>query len=102
MAVFHRLRKTFRTSIEYFKKSIKITSGLPESNNLADSINGLAYVYRTIGDYQKALNSFERAIEITLSNDDTNLAVFYYDLARTQKITNKIELAYDNYRISIR
>lgn len=105
-AIFLGLRKTFESSIEYYRKSINIKSNIAEcyigsANSLAISINGLGHIYRNIGDHQKALNLFIRAVEICLKNDDPNLTPFYYDLARTQKITNNIEEAYQTYQKSI-
>jgi len=101
MAVFYWLRKAFETSIDYFKKSIKINSNIGEPNKLANSINGLGYVYRGIGDYQNALNSFNHAVEISIKNNSENLAPYYFDLARTQKITNKTKDAFQTYKKGI-
>jgi len=70
------------------------------SKHLAVSINALGQVYRMIGDYQKALDSFKRSIKISLSNKDPNLPIYYFDLARIQKITNNLEQAYQTYQKS--
>jgi len=99
-ALFLRLRKSFKKSRDCFKKAIEIMANTKESSDIEVTINGLAYVYRNIGDYQKALDTFKYAIEIA-DKDDENLAPFYYDLARTQKMANKIEEAYQTYQKSI-
>jgi len=100
-AAFLRLRKAFKIAINYFKKSVSIKSNIPKPNDLAASINALGYMYRNIGDYQKAINSFSYAIDVALKNNEIGLATFYWDLARTQKITNNIKDAFPIYQKSI-
>jgi len=100
-ALFFFIRKTFSISIEYYKESIRLKSKIREPNNLANSLNGIGRVYRAIGDYQKALDSFKHSVEISIRNDNENLAAYLFDLARLQKVIKNFKESFVNYHKSI-
>jgi len=102
-AVFLLHRKQFKKSIKFFKEAENIGYSLSNTNNsvMPISYNGLAYVFKKIGDYDNSYNYFKKAIQIGKSIKDMRLPIYYCDLARIQKIKKNAEKAYETYQKSI-
>jgi len=102
-ALFLDYRKEFENSRKAYLKAIQINQSLIEADiiTLAAFYNGLSHVYKSIGDYSNCLKYFQKAALIAESLKDDTLGTHYCDLARIQKITNKIEEAIQTYKKSI-
>lgn len=103
LAVFLFYRKQFDKSTHFFKEVIKICTFINNTKNsiLAINYNGLGYVLKKIGDYKKAHDYYNKAKLIGESIDDSFLPIYYFDIARIQKITNKIQQAFETFQKSI-
>jgi tetratricopeptide (TPR) repeat protein len=94
-------------AIPVYKKAIQINSDFskPQTDNfnqwqarnsIVDAYTGLAFSYGAIGDYNKAVTYYQKAITLNDQNP-----YIYYNLGRTNYINNKLDQAIVNYEKAI-
>lgn len=88
-AVFHRAAHHYKEAREDFEKAIYINPSNPYA------LNGLSFVYKYLGDFEKALFYIKKAI---LYMDEEMSNVIYVDMGRLYSLLGDRESALDAYR----
>ncbi|MCA2507616.1 MAG: tetratricopeptide repeat protein [Microcystis sp. M54BS1] len=86
-------RQELLLAIEYYQKAIDLQKELNLELDLVASLDSLASIYYSLGEYQKAIEFYQQSLAITRKIDDrggeassyNNLGSVYYSLGEYQK-----------------
>ncbi len=88
-AIFHRAAHHYTEAKEDFEKALHINPSNPYA------LNGLSFVYKYLGDYEKALHYIKKAI---LYIDNEMSPIIYADMGNVQALLGDYERALAAYR----
>jgi len=97
LAFFEFNKKNFAKAIFFFEKAIDIETSASKFD-LANSYNGLADIYKIIGDTENAKTYFEKAILLSKDSLYYGIPGFSLGLARTYKLQKKHSDAIKKYK----
>ena len=90
----------FDQALKYYTKALEIRTGLDDRIGMSKSINNLGLVQRKIGNYDKALESFRRSLDLKENADATgrcntlvNLAVTLLEMKNYEQALQTLEQA---------
>lgn len=79
----------FDKALNYFNQSLTLAKQTGDSLNLAKNFQGIALVYRSIGDTAKALQFINTAIEINIARNDKYLLANCYNFLGILSVESK-------------
>ena len=92
----------YNDAAEYFYASIKIFEASSDGQNLADSYNALARLYRKTRDLSRSLQNYDKAMSIFKSlNDSTGIAMIYNESGVVYEYEGKYKEAAERYSASL-
>ena len=92
----------YNEAAEYFYASVKIFEASGDQQNLANSYNALAKLYRKTRDLSRSLQNYDRAMSIFESlNDSTGMAMIYNESGVVFEYQEKYQEAARRYTASL-
>lgn len=94
------MRNKFLKALSYFKKALLISEqvlGGPHSQ-ISVIHNSIGVIYSSLKEADKAVNHFEKAIEVGEMCESSDLGVYYFNLAEVKHQMGLIEEASINYK----
>ena len=90
-------------SVQYFQQSIKLAKKIGDRTRLAEALMTLGDIYNIKGQYTKAIESFEQALEIFKTNNKSisNIKEAFYKLGEVYDQQGEIDKAIESYNQAI-
>jgi tetratricopeptide (TPR) repeat protein len=107
LAVVYRRTDAIRKALDYYQKALKLGESIENPShhierNINVSLNGIGNLYKTLGQYDLAIEQFERALIIDEKLDNKlGFAINYLNIGECQELKGELESALKNYRISL-
>ncbi len=107
LGVVYRRTDAIKRALDFNQKALEMAEGVKNPSHhikrsINVSLNCIGNLYQTLGQYDLAIEQFERTLELEKELDNKlGLAINHQNIGECQEFKGELEKAMENYRISL-
>ena len=108
LGAVYRKKDGIKAALDYYQEALKLAESIEEPNeyiqsSINNATNGIGNVYKSLGQYDLAINYFRNSLEYESDLGNTRgLAINYQNIAECQEAQGQLKASLENYENSLR